>query len=33
MEPVDIKTRESLEKSVTLAIDISTKAQEAAADH
>eukprot|EP01015_Nassula_variabilis_P025331 TRINITY_DN493_c0_g1_i9.p1 TRINITY_DN493_c0_g1~~TRINITY_DN493_c0_g1_i9.p1 ORF type:complete len:718 (+),score=194.36 TRINITY_DN493_c0_g1_i9:218-2371(+) len=33
MEPVDVKTRESLEKSVTLAIDISTKAQEAASDH
>eukprot|EP01017_Pseudomicrothorax_dubius_P028152 TRINITY_DN3326_c0_g1_i1.p1 TRINITY_DN3326_c0_g1~~TRINITY_DN3326_c0_g1_i1.p1 ORF type:complete len:855 (-),score=346.35 TRINITY_DN3326_c0_g1_i1:122-2686(-) len=33
VEPVDPKTRESLEKSVTLAIEITTKSQEAAAKH
>lgn len=33
VEPVDVKTRESLQKSVTLAIEITTKATEAQAKH
>lgn len=32
-EPVDKKTRESLEKSVTLSIEISAQSQEAVANH
>ena len=33
VEPVDVQTRESLQKSVTLAIEITTKSQEAASQH
>jgi major vault protein len=33
VEPVDEKTRQSLQKTVTLAIQISTKKQKAAAEH
>ena len=33
MEPVDQRTRDSLQKSVQLAIEITTNSQEAAARH
>jgi len=33
VEPVDAQTRESLQKSVTLAIEITTKSQEAESQH